>query len=332
VNARISQIVTTELGLERDQARVMPTRTDKNANTSPTAASTGTDLNGAAALIATRKIKKRLSDLASKILTLPKEQWATKTAGLGTETEIEVENLKDNTTDPNLGADWKTGKAKYHEIEFSDGFVFHSDKPNEKISFSDLVMEAYLNRVSLCDYAHYKIPGIEFNKLSGKGNAFLYYSQGVALSEVTLNRDTGEVKVDSTEILMDVGRPINKDLDLGQVSGAFIQGMGWVTTENLYYNDQGLLVSHAPSTYKIPNIQDIPRNFNIELHENEENYANLKGTKAVGEPPLLLAISVWTAIQNGLTYLDQYSKKYPRLRIPATSEEVLRNIYPESFI
>jgi xanthine dehydrogenase large subunit len=331
VNARISQLVVNELGLPRSQARVMPTRTDKNANTSPTAASSGTDLNGAAALIATRKIKSRLSELALKLLEIPKEKWARNTAGLGTELEVELEQPEYITNDPNDKADWKTGIQTFFGIKFENNEVFHEKNPAKKIKFSDLVLEAYLNRVSLCDYAHYKIPGIEFNKLSGQGDAFLYFSQGVAQSEVSINRDTGELKVESTEILMDLGRPINEALDKGQVAGAFIQGMGWVTAENLFYNDQGLLLSHAPSTYKIPNIQDTPRNFNVELLQNEENYANVRGTKAVGEPPLLLAISVWTAVQNALTYLPQYKNEYPRVKIPATNEQILRKIHPEAF-
>jgi xanthine dehydrogenase large subunit len=331
VNARISQMVTEELGLERDQARVMPTRTDKNANTSPTAASSGTDLNGAAAVLATRKIKARLSELALYLITLPEEKWAARTAGLGTQAEYCLKSANLEVNDPNQGADWKSGVASYHGILFKDGFVFAEKNPAKKISFADLVREAYLNRISLSDYAFYRIPGIEFNKLTGQGDAFLYFTQGVALSEVTLNRDTGEVKVDATEILMDLGRPVNRELDVGQVSGAFIQGMGWVTTENLFYNRDGLLLSHAPSTYKIPSIQDTPRKYSIELLANDENYANVRGTKAVGEPPLLLAISVWTAIQNALTYLPIHAKNYPRLKIPATSEEILRQIHPIFF-
>ncbi len=331
VNARISQIVTSELGLPRSAARVMPTRTDKNANTSPTAASTGTDLNGAAALLATRKIKKRLSELALKLLETPKENWARKTAGLGTAPEIETNSFDFNPQDPNEDTDWKSGMATYNDIIFANESVYLKSKPKNKISFKDLVVEAYLNRVSLSDYSHYKIPGIEFNKLSGQGNAFLYYTQGVACSEVLLNKDSGEVKVSRVDILMDLGRPVNEELDLGQVTGAFIQGMGWVTTENLFYNDQGLLLSHAPSTYKIPNIQDTPRVFNVKLLENDENYANVRGTKAVGEPPLLLAISVWTAVQDALTNLKHYQQTYPQLKIPATNEEVLRAIYPNEF-
>jgi xanthine dehydrogenase large subunit len=331
VNTRISQLVANELGIKREQARVMPTRTDKNANTSPTAASTGTDLNGAAALLATRKIKHRLSELAIKLLTIPNEYWAKKTAALGTQPEIEVDQISLISNDPNDGVEWDKGTANYQDIVFEEGLIYHASNPGKTLSFKELVLEAYLNRISLSDYAHYKIPGIEFNKLTGKGNAFLYFTQGAALSEVSIDRDTGVLKVESTQIIMDLGRPINKELDIGQVAGAFIQGMGWVTNENLFYNDQGLLLSHAPSTYKIPNIQDTPRRFQIQLHENEKNYANVRGTKAVGEPPLLLAISVWTAIQNALTYLPQYKTEYPRLKIPATNEEILRHISPEQF-
>lgn len=331
VNARIASLVSSELGLPRQAAKVMPTRTDKNANTSPTAASSGTDLNGAAALLATRKIKKRLSELATFLFKLPREQWASKTAGLGTQEEIKLKHGLLDENDPNAGADWNSGIATYFDVIFEAGEVFLKNDPHHKITFEELVIEAYLNRISLSDYAHYKIPGIEFNKLTGEGDAFLYFTQGVACAEVTLNRDTGELKVDHVDIQMDLGRPIQHDLDVGQVAGAFIQGMGWVTTENLFYNDQGLLLSHAPSTYKIPNIQDTPRIFNIELLKNEENYMNVRGTKAVGEPPLLLALSVWAAVNNALSYLPEYQKSYPQIKIPATSEEILRAMYPARF-
>jgi xanthine dehydrogenase large subunit len=331
VNARIASMVTSELGLPRGSARMMPTRTDKNANTSPTAASSGTDLNGAAALLATRKIKQRLSELALKLLDIPKEKWASKTAGLGTQPEVELATPNLDVNDPNAGAEWKSGVATYFDIIFKDGFVYHPEHLDKKIEFKYLVLEAYLNRISLSDYAFYKIPGIEFNKLTGHGDAFLYFTQGAACTEVSLQRDTGEVKVLRTDILMDLGRPVNRELDVGQICGAYVQGLGWVTTENLVYNEQGLLLSHAPSTYKIPSVQDTPRVFNIELLENDENYANVRGTKAVGEPPLLLAISAWTAINDALRSLPHYQTQYPQVRIPATNENVLRAILPHQF-
>jgi xanthine dehydrogenase large subunit len=331
VNARIAELVTSELGLPRNAARVMPTRTDKNANTSPTAASSGTDLNGAAALLAVRKIKKRLSELAVKLLEIPKEKWASKTAGLGTQPEVELADPYLNENDPNGGADWVSGTATYFDVRFEDGWVFHPTHPGQKVEFKYLVLEAYLNRISLADYAFYKIPGIEFNKLTGQGDAFLYFTQGAACTEVAVDRRTGEVKVLRTDILMDLGRPVNEALDLGQISGAYVQGLGWCTTENLVYNEQGLLLSHAPSTYKIPNVQDTPRVFNINLLENDENYANVRGTKAVGEPPLLLAVSAWTAVNDAVRQTPRYLASYPEIRIPATAENVLRALEPERF-
>ena len=330
VNARIAALVAAEFGLDRERVRVMPTSTDKNANTSPTAASSGTDLNGAAAVLAARKIKSRLSHLAAQVLRLPESRWARHTAAAGTEAEIGV---VDGSVGPraNSGAEWTTGLASYHGIEFRDGQIFHAGEKTSRLSFPSLIDEAYHQRVNLSDYAHYKIPDLSFNKVTGQGQAFLYYTQGVAASEVSIDPYTGEVKVLRVDILMDLGRPIQKWLDLGQVTGAFVQGMGWVTTENLFYSDKGVLLSHSPSTYKIPNVQDTPRIFNAKLLSNDENFVNLRGTKAAGEPPLLLALSVWTAIHDALKVLPQYREVYPRLKLPATGERVLRAMYPHRF-
>jgi len=312
VNARIAQIVADELGLPRETVRVVATTTDKNANTSPTAASSGTDLNGTAAWMATKKIKSRLNSLASQLLKIPESQWAKNKAALGTEEEIEV-----------------SGHAE--EMIFEKGAIFSKSNPEQKLAFQEVVNEAYLNRISLSDYAHYKVPHLNFNKLTGQGGAFLYFTQGVAATEVEIDRLTGEVKVLRSDILMDLGRPINEGLDMGQVWGGFVQGLGWMTTENLFYSPQGKLLSHSPSTYKIPNIQDTPRTFNAKLINNDGNNKNIKGTKAVGEPPLLLCISAWTAIQNALTSLGQYKDDYPCMQIPATQEVVLRTLMPEQF-
>jgi xanthine dehydrogenase large subunit len=331
VNARIAELVATELGLPRNQVRVTATSTDKNANTSPTAASSGTDLNGAAALLATRKIKARLSELATKVAELPESRWARHTAGLGTEPEVEVSELPTPRL-TNEGADWPTGIATYHGVGFRDGHVRVPGSRHGQLTFAALINEAYHHRVSLSDYAHYRFPGLSFNKETGQGQAFLYYTNGTAASEVTLDRDTGEVKVARVDLLMDLGRPINEGLDLGQVTGGFVQGMGWVTTEKLVYNSDGLLISHAPSTYKIPSVQDTPRDFRVELLPNDENRPNVRGTKAAGEPPLLLALSVWTAVHDALKDLPPYAAPaYPRLEIPATQEQILRAMQPDAF-
>jgi xanthine dehydrogenase large subunit len=328
VNARIAEIVASELGLARSRVRLLETRTDKNANTSPTAASSGTDLNGAAAALAARKIKRRLSELAVKVLQIPESRWARHTAGLGTEREIEVDDLAIDRDDANQDADWASGKATYLGVRFEDGHVWHESAPDRKVSFGGLTHEAYHQRISLSDYAHFKFPLLSFNKLTGQGRAFLYYTQGVAASEVSVNQDTGEVKVLRADILMDLGRPVNEELDLGQVYGGFIQGMGWVTTEKLFYNGKGLLVSHSPSTYKIPNVQDTPRDFRVKLYPNDGNRPNVRGTKAAGEPPLLLAISVWTAVHDAV---KARGAAYPVLELPATQEQALRALKPEEF-
>ena len=329
VNARIAEIVCTELGIPRHHVRVMPTSTDKNANTSPTAASSGTDLNGSAALLATRKIKHRLSEVASKLFEIPKQSWAKETAALGTQKEIEVKN-DFNSKHPSDDGDWLNGTSDFFGVKFENGKIFRKGA-SASIGFTELVNETYLNRVSLSDYAHYRVPDLSFNKLTGVGDAFLYYTSGVAATEVQLDLMTGEVKTLRTDILMDLGRPVNEALDLGQVYGGFVQGLGWVTTEHLFYSEKGALLSHSPSTYKIPNVQDTPRVFNAHLIHNDENKRNIRGSKASGEPPLLLAISAWTAISNALSYLPNYRGVYPHIPIPATQEVVLRASYPDRF-
>ncbi|MFM8268836.1 MAG: xanthine dehydrogenase molybdopterin binding subunit [Pseudomonadota bacterium] len=313
VNSRIASIVADELGLPISSVRMMPTSTEKNANTSPTAASSGTDINGAAAEKACREIKKRLAGLLLRLKDIPKDSWAFKTAALGTMPEIEL--------DKNL-------EEAFNQVSFEAGQVIIKSS-GFKVSFVDLVREAYLNRISLSEYGHYRIPHLGFDKLKGQGRAFLYYTQGVAASEVELDRWTGEVKVKRVDILLDLGRPINYGLDMGQVTGGFIQGMGWVTTENLVYNPDGFLLSHSPSTYKIPSIQDTPRVFKANLIHNEGNTVNVKSTKAVGEPPLLLCLSVWTAIRDAVMSYRQ--NKIIPMMIPATSERILRALTPEEF-
>jgi len=159
-----------------------------------------------------------------------------------------------------------------------------------------------------------------------------YFTQGVAASEVELDSYTGEIKVLRVDMLMDVGRPVNHALDMGQVLGGFVQGMGWVTTEHLVYNDNGLLVSHSPSTYKIPSVQDTPRIFNVDFIVNQGNTVNVRATKATGEPPLLLAISVWTAVRDAIASArSNVSSELIPLTIPATAERVLRGLTPEMF-
>lgn len=259
VNTKIRQVVAHAFAIPIEDVFVMTTSTEKNANTSPTAASSGSDINGAAALLACEKILERLNPLREK------------------------------------NQSWK-----------------------------ELVVKAYLERISLCDYAHFKTEGIGFDKKTSQGTAFKYYTSGVALSEVLIDTYTGDLKVLRSDLLMDLGRPMNPGIDMGQVTGGFIQGVGWVTTENLYYNSHGALISHSPTTYKIPNIQDIPRIMNVKLLENDLNSENLHRSKAVGEPPLLLGASVIMAVQNALSYRSH--GKLPQIKSPATPEMILMEL------
>ena len=320
VNTRIAMLVSEELGVSLDLIRVMSTSTDKNANTSPTAASTGTDINGAAALKASREIKKRLAALAVKLKDLNPDKWPSKTAGLGTAPEVVITDVIDSAV--------QRTTFQNNNILVDSSF---------SLTLKELINEAYLNRLSLGEYGYHRTENLGFDKLAGQGQAFHYFTQGTAASEVEVNRLTGEIKVRRVDILMDLGRPINEGLDLGQVTGAFIQGMGWVTTENLVYNKEGFLLSHSPSTYKIPSVQDTPRIFNVALAHNHDNIVNIRGTKAVGEPPLLLSLSVWAAVKDAIRYVSDHNANTLRFNldhvmpIPATAEETLRHLDPEAF-
>jgi xanthine dehydrogenase large subunit len=316
VNSRIARLIADCFGLPIEQIRMMPTATDKNANTSATAASSGTDLNGAAALKACHSLKVRLGSLLQQLQPIPEDRWAQNIGGLGL--------CEDITVDPDFDA---------NRVVFKDGLVFLVGAPEFRVSFAKLVKEAYFHRIALSAYGHHRTPNLSFNKLTGQGRAFQYFTQGAACSEVEVNCWTGAVKVLQTDILMDAGRPINYEIDYGQVAGAFIQGMGWLTTEALYYDEQGKLLSHSPSTYKIAGIHDTPRTFHIEFVKNDGNTNNVGRTKALGEPPLLLALSVWAAIRDAISgpQAERREKGLKKLSIPATAEVILRQLWPDSF-
>jgi xanthine dehydrogenase large subunit len=297
VNSKIAQIVANAFGIKYEDVKVMPTSTEKNHNTSPTAASTGSDINGAAALLATDKIKKRLA-----CLLIDKEK---------------------NNFNPFKGEEHELNLSQETDyIEFKNNKVKNT-KTNFSMELVDLLNLAYINRISMGDYAFYKTPHLGFDKINGKGIAFNYYTNGAAVSEVLIDLLTGESKVLRTDILMDLGRMINPGIDQGQTLGAFIQGMGWVTSEELFYDKNGKLISHSPTTYKIPNIQDTPRDFRINFIENPHNTQNVVGSKAVGEPPFLLSASVIMAIKDAVGSL---SKNPVKLNSPATPEAIYQSI------
>lgn len=286
VNTKIRQVVADELGVPIDRVMVMITSTEKNNNTSATAASSGADLNCAAALDACRRIRARLAEVAARECAVA---------------EKDVE-------------------ASPESMVFEDGQVWDERRPSTRITFEKLVQIAYRLRVPMGERGFHATPRIDWNWTSGSGNPFLYFTMGTACCEVLIDRFTGELKVLRSDVLMDIGKPINPGVDRGQLVGGFIQGMGWVTTEDLVYDDKGVLLSHSPTTYKIPNINDVPEVFNMDWID-VENPVNVARSKAVGEPPLLMAISVWCAVKHALTFVS--NGDVPQLRLPATNEEIL---------
>lgn len=286
VNTKLAQIVADEFGIPFSDVLVMATSTEKNSNTSPTAASAGTDLNGFACKDACDKIKARLKEYAAR-------HFASAVRGLIAAPEY---------------------------IVFSGGLIYDERSPAEALSFAAMVRLAYRDRINLSERGFYATPGVEFNRETGQGNPFLYYTNGAAVAEVSIHRLTGELKVNRVDIVMDLGEMINPAIDLGQVTGGFIQGMGWVTAEELYYGTDGSLISHSPTTYKIPNIQDTPEVFNVEFIKNSTNERNIVRSKAVGEPPLLLGVAVWCAVKNAL---GRVLGRGVDLKLPATGEEIL---------
>ncbi len=193
-----------------------------------------------------------------------------------------------------------------------------------KLPWKQLVKESYLSRVSLGDKGFYSTEGIDWDVDKGCGTPFLYFTQGLAISEVEIDRFTGMMKVLRCDLLMDIGKPINPGIDRGQITGAFVQGVGWLTTEEKRWTPNGDLLTHSPTTYKIPNIQDLPEVFNVDWIENADNTVNIRGSKAVGEPPLLLGISVFMAIKNALSFVSH--GEIAKINAPATPEEILMRL------
>lgn len=209
-------------------------------------------------------------------------------------------------------------------IRFERGAVHDSRKPESHLEFPRLVKLAYEERVDLGARAFYRTPGVDFNRETGRGNPFLYFTNGAAVSEVVIDRLTGELAVTRVDILMDVGQSLHPEIDGGQVIGGFVQGMGWVTTEELLYSESGELLSHSPNNYKIPGVECMPRLLRVDFLENSDNPINLLGSKAVGEPPFVLGISVGLAAKSALSSLSP--GRSPAVSFPVTSEEILKHL------
>ena len=282
LHLKVAQVVAEEFQIDLDRVKITATTTAKVPNTSPTAASSGADLNGMAAQNAARQIKDRLIDFAAESHQVPRDQ-----------------------------------------VVFLPNRVRIG---NSEMAFNDLVKKAYMARVQLSAAGFYKTPKIHWDRSKGRGHAFYYYAYGAACSEVSVDTLTGEYVVERTDILHDTGRSLNKVIDIGQVEGGFIQGMGWLTTEELWWDGKGRLRTHAPSTYKIPLASDRPKIFNVALTDWSEAYEpTIHRSKAVGEPPLPLGLAVLHALSDAVASVADH-KICPRLDAPATPERVLMAI------
>ena len=281
LHTKVSQVVAHELGVNFDRVRATATATDKIANTSATAASTGADLNAKAAEDAARQIKTRLAEFAA--------------AQLG-------------------------GNAD--EVTFADDKVTVNGKA---VAFGDLIQQAYHARVQLWSDGFYATPKLSWDRDTLTGRPFYYYAYGAAVSEVIIDTLTGEWKLLRADLLHDAGNSINPAIDIGQVEGGFIQGMGWLTLEELHWNADGRLMTHAPSTYKIPAVNDCPTEFHTRLFNNQNHENTILRSKAVGEPPLLLSFSVLFAIRDAIASVADYQVN-PPLNAPATPEAILNAV------
>jgi xanthine dehydrogenase large subunit len=205
-------------------------------------------------------------------------------------------------------------------IEFRQNRVYAG---NESLSFAEAAQLAWNERVSLSATGYYSTPGLHWDAKSLIGNPFYYFTYGAAVAEVVIDTLTGESRVLRADILQDCGNSLNPAIDMGQIEGAFVQGQGWLTSEELVWDNFGRLLTHGPSTYKIPGSRDVPPIFNVHILEDAPNREpTIFRSKAVGEPPLMLAISVWLAIRDAVSRTADY-RQMPRLDAPATPEAIL---------
>ncbi len=282
-HTKIAQLVANSFGLPFEKVQISSTNTSKVPNTSASAASSTTDLNGAATLNAADKIKSNLNNFIKKKYNI---------------------------------------FSKIEPVYKNENIYFG----NRSFEFKEIIQEAYLNRISLSSSGFYSTPKINFDKQKFKGRPFYYFCYGAAVTEVTIDTLTGENIVDRVDIVHDAGNAINPALELGQIEGGFVQGQGWLTIEEIVWDNSGKLKTFSPSTYKIPAISDTPKKFNVEIFKKGSNVENVVNKqKTTGEPPLMLAMSVFFAIKDAIASVSNY-EKIPELDAPATPEKILMSV------
>ncbi len=279
LNVKVAQVVAEMFQVDIARIQITATNTDKVPNTSPTAASSGADLNGKAAQNAALILKQRLVEFAARHYRVSEE-----------------------------------------DVAFSNGHVRVRD---QLLTFQSLVQQAWMGQVSLSSTGYYKTPKIHYDRSLARGRPFYYFAYGAACCEVLIDTLTGEYKLLRTDILHDVGASLNPAIDLGQVEGGFLQGVGWLTCEELVWSDQGKLLTSGPASYKIPAVADMPQDLRVHLVENRKNPEDtVFHSKAVGEPPFMLGIAAWCAIKDAVASLGDY-RLQPNIDAPATPERVL---------
>ena len=279
---KLALVASNEFGLNYEHIKISSTDTEKVPNTSASAASATTDINGAAIVNAINNIKSGLN-------------------------EFIYDYYKTNS-----------------KIKYENNFVYFDKR---KISFKELINTAYLNRIPLSSSGFYKTNKINVNTKTLQGRPFLYFTYGAAVTEVIIDKLTGENKILQVDIIHDVGNSINKRIDKGQIEGGYIQGLGWLTTEEVSWKSNGVLTTHSPSTYKIPTAGETPFKFNVEIYDrgfNKEKVINR--SKAVGEPPFMLAISSFIALKDAV-YNANKGKNSENLIAPATAENILKSLH-----
>ncbi len=276
---KVAHVAAYEFGVSIDRIKITATDTGKVPNTSATAASSGSDLNGMAVKVACEQIRKRMAKHLAELYQVPT-----------------------------------------HDIKFLNDKV---QVGKDDISFAKAAQLSWTGRVNLSANGFYKTPELHWDRIDGKGQPFYYFAYGCAVTEVAIDTLTGENRILRTDILHDVGASLNPAIDIGQIEGGFVQGAGWLTTEELVWDDDGRLCTHAPSTYKIPACSDRPDTFNVDLWQNKNRKDTIYRSKAVGEPPLMLGISAFLALSHAIS---SYKTCYPDLQAPATAEAVWRSL------
>ncbi|WP_171174775.1 xanthine dehydrogenase molybdopterin binding subunit [Ruegeria sp. HKCCD8929] len=276
---KVAQVAASRFGIPLDLVKITATDTAKVPNTSATAASSGSDLNGMAVKAACDTVRDRMAEFLAE-----------------------------------------RHQADAGSVRFAEG---HVEVGEARYSFAEAAALVYQGRVSLSATGFYKTPKIEWDRIKGHGRPFYYFAYGASVTEVAVDTLTGENRILRTDILHDAGASLNPALDVGQVEGGYVQGAGWLTTEELVWDDMGRLHTHAPSTYKIPACSDRPDVFNVALWDGENRENTIYRSKAVGEPPFMLGISAWLALSDAVAACGA---AYPALNAPATAEEVWRGI------